>query len=827
MRSRRLGSVPTLRRAAAVGSRRSLAVQALTAILILTCVFGTPVAGAGSANARLLVKFKASATANQPSGVLAAAGGRQVGTLRDLGERIVSVPAKAADAALRTLRSSRLVSFAETDGTLKPQDQLPSDPSFPQQFAVGGGAWGWSATHTTQAWDITQGSASTVVAVLDTGMNVSAGLDDFNGQLVPGWNVLTNSSNTSTNQSHGTYVAGVLGLRADNGVGNAGVCPQCKIMPVVVGTDGGASWSDLASGITWATDHGARVVNMSWAGTSDSSTVQSAINYAHSKGVVLFAAAGNSNCDCKSYPAADQNVIGVAGVDNSGNKAGDSNFGNWVAVAAPEGDMTAWPTINGSPGYAPVGGTSMASPFAAGIAGLLLSANPNLTNTQVEQTLEQTAAPVTFSIAHGRVDALAALQSLGFSDPQPSSLPANGDQPQILVETNGDWNYTPLGTSAPQPGQVLLRGQGSWTGSAPLSLNAVKWQRCDSSGANCTVVAATSKYTVQPGDSGYSFKLSITVKNNLGSTTVDSAVSQPVGGGGGTTAAPVNTSPPVVSGTAQDGQTLSASTGSWSGSPTSYAYQWQRCDSSGGSCANVSGATTSSYPLGSTDVDSTLRVTVTAANAGGSATAQSAPSTVVAAVPPQSTAPPAVSGTDATGQMLKSNTGSWTGTSPLSYGYQWQRCDSSGAGCVNVSGATSSTYTLTSADAGSSMRVHVSASNSAGSAAATSQATAPVASNGQSLSFSGTLNKSTSSLGFPVAIGAGEADATLTFSKGGTATLQLLDGGGMVVAKASGRSSPLKLSVPSLAAGSYRYVVTCSGYKGSFSFTLSVTAPSP
>ena len=174
--------------------------------------------------------------------MLAAAGGQQVGTLGDVGVKVVSVPKGAKDAALRTIRGSRLFSFAEPDGTLKPQDELPSDPSFPQQFAVGGGAWGWY-DDTTEAWDITEGSASTVVAVLDTGMNVSAGLDDFNGQLAPGWNVLTNSSNTSSNQSHGTYVAGVLGLRADNGIGNAGVCPQCTIMPVVVGTDSGASWS--------------------------------------------------------------------------------------------------------------------------------------------------------------------------------------------------------------------------------------------------------------------------------------------------------------------------------------------------------------------------------------------------------------------------------------------------------------------------------------------------------------------------------------------------------------------------------------------------------
>jgi hypothetical protein len=102
-----------------------------------------------------------------------------------------------------------------------------------------------------------------------------------------------------------------------------------------------------------------------------------------------------------------------------------------------------------------------------------------------------------------------------------------------------------------------------------------------------------------------------------------------------------------------------------------------------------------------------------------------------------------------------------------------------------------------------------------------------VTSSGQSLSFSGTLNKSTSSLAFPLTIGAGEADATLTFSKAGTATLQLLDASGAVVAQASGGSSPLKLNVAGLAAGSYRYIVTCSGYKRSFSFSLSVTASSP
>jgi subtilisin family serine protease len=162
-------------------------------------------------------------------------------------------------------------------------------------------------------------------------------------------------------------------------------------MVVQVGTDSGATLSDLASGLIYAADHGARVANMSWAGSSDSSTLQSAINYAHNKGMVIFAAAGNSNCNCVTYPAADQNVLGVAGVANAaGDKQGDSNYGAWLKLAAPEGNMTAWPSINGAPGYAGVGGTSIAAPAAAGIAGLFFSYDPSASGSAAMQA-EQTA----------------------------------------------------------------------------------------------------------------------------------------------------------------------------------------------------------------------------------------------------------------------------------------------------------------------------------------------------------------------------------------------------------------------------------------------------
>ncbi|TMK74145.1 MAG: hypothetical protein E6G50_00255, partial [Actinobacteria bacterium] len=358
--------------------------------------------------------------------------------------------------------------------------------------------------------------------------------------------------------NHGTYVAGVAGLAMDNGAGNAGYCPQCRLMIVQVGNDSGAYLSDIASGLTYAADHGARVANMSWAGTSNSSTLQSAINYAHDHGLVLTAAAGNSNCNCPTYPSADQNVLGVAGVsDAAGDKQGDSNYGSWVKVAAPEGDMTAWPSINGAPGYAGVGGTSMAAPAAAGIAGLLFSSNPALTNTQVEQALELSAAPVNFSLAYGRVDALAALQYVGASDPQPSSAPVQAAPPQIYYELNGWTSIAPL-SSAPQSGQVLVRGIGGWTGSSGLTVSGLQWRRCDLAGANCTTLTNASTYTVQAGDAGYTIKLVFTVQNALGAVPV-AVLSQPVGGAAPPPpppSPPANTAPPTISGTPQDVEQL-------------------------------------------------------------------------------------------------------------------------------------------------------------------------------------------------------------------------------------------------------------------------------
>jgi hypothetical protein len=215
----------------------------------------------------------------------------------------------------------------------------------------------------------------------------------------------------------------------------------------------------------------------------------------------------------------------------------------------------------------------------------------------------------------------------------------------------------------------------------------------------------------------------------IGTLAVVACLGLMAGSGAAASAAPANSSPPSIHGTVQKGKTLTADPGTWNGTaPISFVYHWQRCDSLGKSCAFINDFGRH-HTLNSADVGNTVRVVVKAKNSAGSSTAVSAPTAIVAApAAPANTAMPTVSGSPQIGQTLTVNNGSWNSTATITYSYQWLRCDQTGGSCTAIAGATKSSYALTSADAGHSLRVKVTASNGNGSTSATTVPTAVVAS---------------------------------------------------------------------------------------------------
>ncbi len=308
------------------------------------------------------------------------------------------------------------------------------------------------------------------------------------------------------------------------------------------------------------------------------------------------------------------------------------------------------------------------------------------------------------------------LRSTGAAPP-PLSLPLNTALPTIS------------GTA--QVGQTLRASVGSWSGS-PTSY-AYQWRRCDEDGNGCaSIIGATaSSYWLGSGEAGYTIRVNVFATNAVGTSWMNSNPTATVTAGAATDTVPVNTSPPTVSGTPEVGQTLRASLGSWSGSPTRYGYQWRRCDENGNACTTVAGADDSTYLLGSGDVGSTIRVNVFATNDAGTSWKNSNPTAIVTATEtaPVNLSLPTISGTPEVGQTLRAGVGSWSG-SPTSYSYYWRRCDEDGNSCTSIVGATASTYWLESDDVGYTIRVNVFATNDAGTSWKNSNATAIVTGTG-------------------------------------------------------------------------------------------------
>jgi hypothetical protein len=196
-----------------------------------------------------------------------------------------------------------------------------------------------------------------------------------------------------------------------------------------------------------------------------------------------------------------------------------------------------------------------------------------------------------------------------------------------------------------------------------------------------------------------------------------------------TNAVPVNRCAPTITGRLVVGRTINSTTGCWTNNPTKFSYQWLRCDQDGNNCAKIAGATDSSYTLTSTDAGNRMMVFVTATNGDGSTgPVNSKPSAIVStASAPQNTTAPSITGKAVVGQLLLADPGKYSGGIPTRFTYQWQRCNASGANCVNIADETKQTYTVRAADVGFTLRVVVRASNDFGFDTSTSDRTAVVA----------------------------------------------------------------------------------------------------
>ena len=252
---------------------------------------------------------------------------------------------------------------------------IPHDPHWTQ-------AWGPKLVHAPAAWNMTTGKSSTVIAIVDTGVDPRQ--PDLRGRVLRGWNFVGRNNNPRDDNGHGTAVAGVAAAAANDGVGIAGMCWQCDILPVkVLNANGSGSHSNIAAGIVWATRHGADVINMSLAGPYPSPVVQSAVNFARNHGVVVVAAAGNEGLTRKFYPAAYPGVISVAATSSADRLYSWSNRGTWVKLAAPGCAFTGKP----GPRLELVVRHVLCTPVVAGTAALIKSLRPNLSRSAIERML--------------------------------------------------------------------------------------------------------------------------------------------------------------------------------------------------------------------------------------------------------------------------------------------------------------------------------------------------------------------------------------------------------------------------------------------------------
>lgn len=410
---------------------------------------------------------------------LRGAGVSVIRSIPELGLALVSVPLRSSlPQAASLLEDQGAIEWAEPNYTFEP-DFVPNDPRYAQYQAAY-----LARIKAEAAWDVTTGRSSVVVAILDTGVNllhedlahaawVNPGEipdngvdDDANGFIddINGWDFAAGDNQLTDDHGHGTHVAGIVAARINNGKGIAGLAGSAKIMPVDVFMGGIGAYEDLIRAILYATDNGARVINMSLGASSYSRGEEMAVNYAVERGAVVVAASGNTGLVQTHYPAAHEAVIAVAATTADDVLASYSTRGSWVDVAAPGSNIY---SLSAGGGYRYSSGTSMATPHVSALAALIFSYNPLLRPPEVRRMIEEGAddlGPIGRDIYYG-VGRINAARSLALAGATVPGRPLDVD-PLFCTELleNGGFEAGLAGWQA--SGDVALDGEWIHSGEA-------------------------------------------------------------------------------------------------------------------------------------------------------------------------------------------------------------------------------------------------------------------------------------------------------------------------------------------------------------------------
>ena len=374
---------------------------------------------------QILVHAKNHLSEQAVQSLFAVHGAKEVDSIPQIDVRVLKVPAAKRDRVLEALQHNPNIDFAELNPTAT-TSALTNDP-----YVTGGEEWHIAKIQAPQAWDLASGSATTV-AIVDTG--VAPNHPDLVGKLLPGYNFYANNTDTADDYGHGTAVAGTAAAQGNNGQGVAGVAWAASILPVKISDPTGyATYSNMAKALTYAVDHGARVINISFYGSTSSSTLQSAADYVWNHKGVIFACAGNTGSNSPQYPAACNSVVAVSNTTSSDTISSSSTYGSFLTLSAPGTGIL---TTNRDGGYGSWSGTSFASPVAAGVAALVVSSNPQISNAALVDLLKKNSDDLGASgfdtyYGYGRVNAYRALLAAG-------AAPTDTTAPTVAVTSPGD-----------------------------------------------------------------------------------------------------------------------------------------------------------------------------------------------------------------------------------------------------------------------------------------------------------------------------------------------------------------------------------------------------